>query len=291
MSTARVAREQAAFVASPPDGSAPTPQLQAPTSRFILGMRVDATTYPDASRRILDWAREGRSRYVCVATVNNVMESHDHPSFRRVMNEADLVTADGMPLVWALRLLGVGHAERVYGPELTPVILRRAEADGIPVGFYGGAPAALAELEAWVQSRFPRLQVVYRYSPPFRPLSSEEDERIVAEIAASGARLVLVGLGCPKQERWMAAHRGSVPAVMVGIGAAFDFLTGRKRRAPRLMQRMGLEWLFRMITEPRRLWRRYLHHNPRFLALFGMQVWRSRIPRAGSGPVERKEST
>lgn len=262
-------------------------------SRHILGMRVDGTTYGDAADRVLAWARMGESRYVCVATVNNVMEAYDDPSFRRTMNEADLVTPDGMPLVWGLRLLGVDDAERVYGPELTPIVLKRAENEGIPVGFFGGAPGALLELEAWARSAYPRLQVVYRHSPPFRPLSPDEDAREVEEIAGSGARILLVGLGCPKQERWMASHRGSVQAVMVGVGAAFDFLTGRKRQAPRTMQRAGLEWLFRLVTEPRRLWRRYLRHNPRFVVLFGMQVvWRSRFVRSRTGPSsnERKES-
>jgi N-acetylglucosaminyldiphosphoundecaprenol N-acetyl-beta-D-mannosaminyltransferase len=246
------------------------------TSRSILGMRVDATTYADATSRILSWARAAESRSVAVATVNNVMEAYDDPSFREVMNGADLVTSDGMPLVWGLRLLGVPGATRVYGPELTPAVLAAAEESGVAVGFYGSTPDVLDRLLEHVRRRYPRLEVSYRTSPPLSEIDDDEDRRIVDEISRSGCRILFVGLGCPKQERWMAEHRGRVPAVMLGVGAAFDFLAGTKRRAPALMQRLGLEWLFRLASEPRRLWRRYLRHNPRFIVLFGAQVLRSR---------------
>ncbi|MGQ9635487.1 MAG: WecB/TagA/CpsF family glycosyltransferase [Bryobacteraceae bacterium] len=242
------------------------------TSRWILGMRVDATSYEDAARRIAGWARAGESRYVAVATVNNVMEAYDSAEFRRIMNDADLVTPDGMPLVLGLRLLGVRGASRVYGPDLTPVLLRAAEQNGLPVGFYGATSEVLALLLTRLCRRFPRLRIAYAYAPPFRPISAEEDARIVKEIEHTGVRLLFVGLSTPKQERWMAAHRGRIPAVMIGVGAAFDFLAGAKPQAPHWMQRAGLEWLFRLSTEPRRLWRRYLKHNPRFVVLFGRQV-------------------
>lgn len=245
-------------------------------AREILGMRVDASTYEDASERILAWARAGESRTVCVGTVHMVMLAHDDPSYRAVVNGADLVTSDGMPLVWGLRLLGVPWATRVYGPDLTPVVCRKAAADGIPVGFHGGDPATLARLLDRVRRDHPSLDVAYAESPPFGPLDPERLALEAEAIAASGARIVFVGLGCPKQERWMAAQRGRVPAVMLGVGAAFDFLAGTKRQAPRWMQGAGLEWAFRLATEPRRLWRRYLANNPRFLALFAAQVLRER---------------
>ncbi|MGZ8619218.1 MAG: WecB/TagA/CpsF family glycosyltransferase [Actinomycetota bacterium] len=200
------------------------------------------------------------------------MESHDDAGFRDVMNAADLVTPDGMPLVWGLRMLGIPQATRVYGPDLTPLVLKAAAEAGIPVGFYGGTDEVLDDLEKWTVDHAAGVQIVYRESPPFRPPNAEERERTVAAINDSGARIVFVGLGCPKQERWMAEQRGSVRAVMLGVGAAFDFLTGRKRQAPGWMQRAGLEWLFRFVTEPGRLWRRYLKHNPRFVLLFGRQV-------------------
>jgi N-acetylglucosaminyldiphosphoundecaprenol N-acetyl-beta-D-mannosaminyltransferase len=242
------------------------------TTSAVLGMRVNVTTYAGATSTIRDWASEGTSKYVCIASVNNVMESYDSPQFQRVMNEADLVTPDGMPVVWGLRLLGNKNATRVYGPDLTPVLLEMAESSGLPVAFYGGAPEVLIRLLEVVASRFPRLQVAYSWSPPFRPLTPEEDARIVSEINQSGARIVFVGLNTPKQDYWMAAHRGRLQAVMVGVGAAFDFLAGSKPQAPRWMMPLGLEWLFRLATEPRRLWKRYLKHNPRYVVLL-MAQW------------------
>ncbi len=244
-------------------------ELSAP---HFLGMRVDPTSYQHASTLVTDWAREGASKYVCIATVNNVMESYDSTEILRVMNRADLVTPDGMPLVWGLRLLGHKTATRVYGPDLTPIVLEMAASNGIPVGFYGGSPATLRRLTAHIGKRFPALQILYSYSPPFRPLSLEEDRQVVEDINRSGARILFLGLNSPKQDLWMAAHKDRVGAVMVGVGAAFDFLAGTKLQAPRWMMRLGMEWFFRLITEPRRLWKRYLKHNPRFVALFALQL-------------------
>jgi N-acetylglucosaminyldiphosphoundecaprenol N-acetyl-beta-D-mannosaminyltransferase len=241
-------------------------------SRKIIDIRIDGTSYEDASRRIVAWAKRGEARYVTINSVNNVMEAHDDLGFRALSNAADLATPDGMPLVWALRRLGVEHATRTYGPILTPHVLALAEAQEVPVGFYGGTPEVLDDLMAVVARRWPALAVAYRYSPPFRPLTSEEDARVVREVEASGARILFVGIGCPRQEIFMAEHKNRLPVVQVGVGAAFDFLTERKRQAPTFIQNSGLEWLFRLITEPKRLWRRYLRHNPRFVMLFGRQL-------------------
>jgi N-acetylglucosaminyldiphosphoundecaprenol N-acetyl-beta-D-mannosaminyltransferase len=238
-------------------------------------MRVDATTYWDACERVLAWAGEEKYGYVCISTVHMVMEAYDDPEFRRIVNGASLVTPDGVPLVWALRLLGVPGATRVYGPQLTPMLCRHAAAEGVPVGFYGGSQHVLDAMIRHLTTRLPDLQVAYSCSPPFRSLERDEKDQIVDEINASGARVLFVGLGCPKQERWMAEHQGRVTAVMLGVGAAFDFLAGSKKQAPAWLQRAGLEWAFRMATEPRRLWWRYLYHNPRFLALFAAQLARS----------------
>jgi N-acetylglucosaminyldiphosphoundecaprenol N-acetyl-beta-D-mannosaminyltransferase len=242
----------------------------------VLGVQVSSTSYEDAVCRIVRWARARESRYVCVAAVNNVMESYDVPCVQTAMNESDLLTPDGMPLVWALRLLGRSEASRVYGPDLTPRILERAEQLGIPVGFYGASASVLAGLMCVVHERYPALRVGYAASPPFRPLASSEDEEVVTEINASGVRILFVGLGTSKQDLWMAEHRGRIQAVMIGVGAAFDFLAGSKRQAPRWMMPIGLEWLFRLCTEPRRLWRRYLKQNPRFIWLLLAQLIRSR---------------
>ncbi|MCS6952659.1 MAG: WecB/TagA/CpsF family glycosyltransferase [Bryobacterales bacterium] len=265
------------------------------TVEGILGMRVDATDYVRATRQIVAWARRGESRYVCCASVNNVMEAYDSAEFRRVMNGADLVTSDGMPLVWGLRRLGLPEATRVYGPRLTEHVLAAAAAEGLPVGFYGCTAEVLAQLRAAVQRRWPQLAIRYAFAPPFRPLRPEEDATVTAAIRTSGVRILFVGLSTPKQEYWMAAHRGRIPAVMLGVGAAFDFLAGTKPQAPAWMQGAGLEWLFRLATEPRRLWRRYLKHNPRFLVFFSFQLagWRRYTIQApgvlGTSPETGKE--
>jgi len=241
------------------------------TGRHILDSWVDATSYDDAISLVLEWANGLVGRYVCICNVHMVMESVDDSSFRDIVNGADLVTPDGMPLVWSLRLLGLGSASRVRGPELTPRLCEHAAENGVSVGFYGGAPTVIGKMRSVLLSAYPQLQIAYAYSPPFRPLTEAEENEVLSDIVESGVRLLFVGLGCPKQERWMAAHASRLPVVMLGVGAAFDFLAGEKPHAPIWMQRAGLEWLFRLITEPRRLWRRYLWHNPRFIWRFGKQ--------------------
>lgn len=245
-------------------------------SRDILGMRVDGTCYERAIDQITAWARARESRYVCVSTVHMVMEGHDNPEFQEIVNSADYVTSDGMPLVWGLRALGVEAASRVYGPDLTPMLCARAAAEGIPVGFYGSTDAVLSNMVVQLRDRYPDLQVTYQHSPPFRALTEDEEAEEIEQIQRSGAQILFVGLGCPKQERWMASRRGRIDAVMLGVGAAFDFVGGTKAKAPKQMQDMGLEWLFRLVTEPKRLWKRYLYHNPRFVMLFGWQLVRSK---------------
>jgi N-acetylglucosaminyldiphosphoundecaprenol N-acetyl-beta-D-mannosaminyltransferase len=250
---------------------------QSVESRFIVGMRVDATSYREASDRIMSWAKNGESRMVCAASVNNVMETRESSDFLDVMNRADLVTPDGMPLVWGLKLLGVKGPTRTYGPTLTQILLDRAEVSSVPVGFYGGSPQVLDDLLEVARRRWPELKVTYAHSPPFRELTPDERQHEVAEINASGARLLFVGIGSPKQDRWMDSNRNQIGAVMLGVGAAFDFIAGVKKQAPSILQRLGLEWLFRLLSEPRRLWRRYLVRNPRFLYLFGLQYVRAKV--------------
>jgi N-acetylglucosaminyldiphosphoundecaprenol N-acetyl-beta-D-mannosaminyltransferase len=257
-----------------------TGDLAKPKSRFVLGMRVDGTSYAAATAMIIQWAKQGESRYVCEVPVNMVMESYDCAEHQAVINRADLVTPGGMPIVWVLRRLGLRGQPRVYGPELTLHICEAAARQGLPVGFYGGTKTALALLVKRLQMQYPGLTVAYAHSPPFRPPTLDEESATIADIRQSGRRILFVGLGCPKQECWMARHRGRIPAVMVGVGAAFDFISGTKPQAPHWMQRMGLGWLFRLCTEPRRLWHRYAWHNPRFVGLVAWQLactrWRSR---------------
>jgi len=247
-----------------------------PRTRFILGARVDATTYQAATDLILGWAARGESRCVIEAPINMVMECYDHPDFLQCINRAELVTPGGMPIVWLMRLLGVRRQPRVYGPDLMLHVCAAAARTNTPVGFFGGTPEVVRDLLHNLEARYPGLKTVFVHAPPFRPLTGPEDEAVCEEIAASGCRLLFVGLGCPKQERWMDEHRGRIQAVMLGVGAAFDFISGHKPQAPRWLQGIGGEWLFRLATEPRRLWRRYAWHNPRFVVLAGWQLLLSR---------------
>jgi N-acetylglucosaminyldiphosphoundecaprenol N-acetyl-beta-D-mannosaminyltransferase len=241
-------------------------------SRSVLGARVDATSYEDASERVVRWVSEGRSAYVCVAATHLIMEAYDSATLREAVNGADLVTPDGRPLVWALKTLGVKDASQVRGTDLMTHVVERAARENVPIGLYGGTPESLETLVRVLENRYQGVRVSCRISPPFRPLTPEEDETVTQEIAASGARILLVGIGCPKQEKWMVAHKGRISAVMLGVGAAFDFHAGRVRQAPRWMQELGLEWVFRLVMDPRRLWKRYAKQNPRFVELFLLQL-------------------
>ena len=238
----------------------------------ILGVSVHATSYKRAVAQITSWAEINESRYVCAANVHMVMEAYDSRSFMQVVNDADLVTPDGMPLVWAMRRLGIPDQERVYGPELMIKLIEASAQSSIPIGFYGGSPKVLENLVNGIREGYHSIDITYSFSPPFRPLSDEENIRIINEINSSGAHILFVGLGCPKQERWMAQHKGKISAVMVGVGAAFDFYAGTKPQAPVWMQKRGLEWFYRLFQEPRRLWKRYLYHNPRFMLLVLNQI-------------------
>lgn len=255
------------------------PKLGEIPSRRVLGMRVDATTYTHAAETILALGEAGVGGLTCVATVHMLMEAWDDADYRKLVNAAELVTPDGVPLVWMLRALGVPQARRVYGPDLMPLVCATAASRGVAVGFYGGDPSTLDALVRRTSQRFPGLRVAFAHSPPFRPLCEAEDADVTEAIRDSGARVLFVGLGCPKQERWMAAHRDRLDCSMVGVGAAFDFMARRKAQAPAWLQRAGLEWLFRLLHEPRRLWRRYAIHNPRFVALALHQLARERSRR------------
>ena len=234
----------------------------------ILGMGISAINMEMALDSIEDWIARRESHYVCVTPVHSVMEYRKDPNLRRICSASGLTTPDGMPLVWLCRLKGHRHVDRVYGPDLMLALCERSVTRGYRHFFYGGAEGVPEQLAANLQHRFPGLTIVGTYSPPFRPLTPEEDDQAVQMINEASPDVVWVGLGSPKQERWMAAHISRVKApVIIGVGAAFDFLTGRKRQAPRWMQRNGLEWLFRLLTEPRRLWRRYLVNNPLFILL------------------------
>ncbi|MFC5474701.1 WecB/TagA/CpsF family glycosyltransferase [Paraherbaspirillum soli] len=231
----------------------------------VLGAFVDALSWNDAVRQIVVWGAARESRYVCMCNAHSVVTATLDPEFEAALNQADMAAPDGAPVAWSLRMLGFPSQQRINGPDLMWRYLAEAERIGQSVFFYGSTEATLRALNATVAGQFPRLQRAGSYSPSFGPPSALEDEQEVAIINHSGARIVLVGLGCPKQEKWMAAHRGRINAVMIGVGAAFDYHAGTVKRAPPWMQRNGLEWLYRLGTEPRRLLKRYVVSNSLFI--------------------------
>jgi len=245
----------------------------------VLGTPIDIVTPAAAVARIAAWAAAGESRVVCACNVHSVVTATQHPELQRALAGADLATPDGAPVAWWMRRLGrqsgAADQRRVSGPDLMQAYLEHAAAHGEPLYLYGGSEETLARLRARLLERWPALAIAGWRAPPFRAPSAEEDAADVQAINASGARTLWVSLGCPKQELWMHAHRGRVHAVMVGVGAAFDFHAGTRPRAPRWMREHGLEWLHRLASEPRRLWRRYLVTNTLFVAKAARQWLRS----------------
>ena len=234
----------------------------------ILGVGVSAINMSQALKTLDAWIAGRELHYVCVTGVHGVMECQRDEHLRQIHNTAGLVTPDGMPLVWLLRVHGRRHVTRVYGPDLMLALCQHSVAPGYRHYLYGGSEDVVKLLKARLEQYYPGLQVVGAFAPPFRPLTAEEDEQVVRMINEANPDIVWVGLSTPKQERWMAGHRDRLAApVLLGVGAAFDFHAGVKRQAPRWMQRSGFEWLFRLATEPRRLWRRYLTNNPLFVGL------------------------
>ncbi len=253
-----------------------------PPCAEVLGVRLAISDYDGVTAWMREMIAAGERGWLTAAAVNLVMCAHDDAHVREATATASLVVPDGQPLVWALKLLGHPTATRVYGPDLMIRFCAQAASEGIPIYLYGGHDEQrLSLLRERLQERFPDLPIAGAHCPPFRPasepLSEPERERIAAAIDASGAQVVWVGIGQPKQELWMAQMRPLIRApLLVGVGAAFDFHAGALAQAPSWMQRNGLEWLFRLSREPRRLWRRYATQNPRFLASFARQYARSR---------------
>jgi N-acetylglucosaminyldiphosphoundecaprenol N-acetyl-beta-D-mannosaminyltransferase len=252
----------------------------------VLGVAVSAVSMSSAVEEIARWLIDDEHHYVCVTGVHGVMESQRDPELRGIHNQSGLTTPDGMPLVWCAHRAGLRKVTRVYGPDLMLALLDRARDEGWSSFFYGGGPGIAKQLVSRLRLRFPGLPVAGTYEPPFRPLTGGEDQHVIDIINSSGARLVWVGLSTPKQERWMAAHVGRLDAnALLGVGAAFDIHAGTLRQAPAWMQRSGLEWLFRLGMEPRRLWRRYLKNNP----LFVIGLMRRR-PRVITSPPHTSDS-
>lgn len=251
------------------------PSLHDSVSSFlVLGVRIDAVQIPEVVGRFEAWIREkGKSRFVAVCNVHMVMEAHHDRRFMQMLNSSGLTVPDGKPLTWLGRRWGFKLKRRVYGPELLQDFLSLTRGRGYRHFFYGGHPEVTETMVARLRQRFPELDIAGYYSPPFRTLTEAEDRRVVERINQSRPDIVWVGLGCPKQERWMYEHRDSLQSpVMVGVGQAFNIVAGTLKQAPRWMRERGLEWLFRLLLEPGRLWRRYLVHNTMFVLKVAIEL-------------------
>lgn len=238
----------------------------------ILGVGVDGISRDEAGTLIADWAAVRSPRMVLAANVHMTMEAIDDRAFREIMNAADLVVADGLPLVWALRARGFADARHLRGQDLVLAVCEAAEERLLKIGLYGTSEASLEAATRNLLASYPRLGIVYSYSPPFRGLTSQEDRQVIDAINSSEAQILLVATGCPKQEKWMAGHLASLNAVMIGVGAAIDMIGEQQPVAPRWMQSSGLEWVFRLASDPSRLWRRYAKHNLRFVAMVALEI-------------------
>ncbi len=239
----------------------------------VLGIGVSAVNMDQALAQLRTWIDQRTRAYVCVTGVHGVMESRRSSALQAIHNNAGLVVPDGMPLVWLLKLAGCNTADRVCGPELMPRFIQESVARGDRHFFYGGSEVAIAALQDRVRAMAPGVCIAGAISPPYRALTDSEDEAMVAAINAARPDIVWVGLSTPKQERWMAAHRNRLDApALVGVGAAFDMEAGLIKRAPMFLRRTGFEWTYRLVQEPRRLWKRYLSSNPKFVLLATLQA-------------------
>lgn len=246
-------------------------------TQSVIGFPVSSLSFDEQTRTIIRWAQAGLSKFVCVSNVHMLMEGRWQKEFAQVLLGADLLTPDGMPLVWMTSWMKRRTQDRVAGMELMMALCEQAQAADISLFLLGSEPEILSTIQQQLSQDFPKLQVVGTLSPPFRPLSIEENAAIAHKVNASKAGLVFVSLGCPKQEIWMHEHRGQVNAVMVGLGGAFSVYAGIKQWAPEWVRNLGLEWLYRLMQEPGRLWKRYATTIPPFLWLAFKQIVKVRL--------------
>ena len=257
----------------------------------VLGVGISAINLNQAIDIIVDWTEHRQKQYVCVTPAHGIMECQRDANLQKIFNCSGLTTPDGMSVVWLLKILGYRNVSRVYGPDLMESMCQYTSDNRRFRHFlYGGAEGIPERLSEMLRIDFPDLNVVGTYSPPFRPLTPEEDQDIITQINAAEPDIVWVGISTPKQERWMSDHVDSLNAsVLIGVGAAFDFLSGTKKQAPKWLQRSGFEWLFRLLNEPKRLWRRYIEY-PYFLVLVLAQLLRLKVyPMEDSFPGEKPE--
>jgi N-acetylglucosaminyldiphosphoundecaprenol N-acetyl-beta-D-mannosaminyltransferase len=254
--------------------------------KLILQSEITNASYSDILQRIVELAKLHVSAYVCLANVHMVIEAFKDRHFGQILNNAAIAAPDGKPVSILMNLLYGTRQERVAGPDLMLDILHLAAEKGVSVFFYGSTEEVINALRQKLAVEYPRLQIAGMLSPPFQPMTEQEDDLHTEMIRQSGAGLVLVGLGCPKQERWMAAHQGKIDGVMLGVGAAFPFYTGHVRRCPKWMQNASLEWLYRLLSEPKRLFKRYFQTNTLFLLLAFRELWRLKVLRKGCRQLE-----
>ena len=250
---------------------------ECPQSLNVLGVKVSRVDYTSAVEAIIHAAKQRRSFGVSALAVHGVMEAYRDRAFNAALDRLDLITPDGQPVRWAMNLLGARELkDRVYGPTLMLRTCERAATEGLSIFLYGSTATVLDRLHQNLTTRFPDLIIAGMKADRFRDATPAEDEQDIQVIAESGASIIMVGRGCPRQEKWVAAHLGKIRAPMLAVGAAFDFHAGTLPQAPQILQDNGLEWLFRLVHEPRRLWRRYLLLNPYFIWSFGRQLIRSK---------------
>jgi N-acetylglucosaminyldiphosphoundecaprenol N-acetyl-beta-D-mannosaminyltransferase len=252
-------------------------------TRKVLDFSITALRFDEQVQTIINWAKTRESKTVCVANVHMLMEAYWSLDFANVLRSADLVTPDGMPLVWMMRRMGAHYQDRVAGMDILLALCELAQTQNISILFLGSQSEILSKMRKKLDKEFPQLKIAGMEPLPFSPLNETEDEALMKKINSSGAGIVLISLGCPKQEIWMAQHKSKIQAVMIGVGGVFPVYAGIRKRAPRIMRDLGLEWLYRWIQEPRRLLVRYTKTIPLFIWLAAKQLLSS----SGSDEVNR----
>lgn len=243
----------------------------------VIGSPVTALPFDDQIKVILHWAKAHLSKTVCVANTHMLVEAYQRPKFRTVLKRADLVTPDGMPLVWMMKVMGALRQNRVAGMDIFLSLCKAAPKQNTSIFLLGSQSAVLQQMQKRLADEFPNLEIAGMEPLPFRPLTAQEDIELIQRINASGAGLVFLALGCPKQEAWISQHKGCIQAVMLGVGGVFPVYAGLQKRAPRWIRESGLEWLYRLVQEPTRLWKRYGTTIPLFIYLALKQALRHKV--------------
>lgn len=236
-------------------------------TKNIISVPVTTLGFDPLISLIGEWGQQRKSKYVCVANVHMLIEAYKNPAFCKILENADLVTPDGMPLVWMLKLFGVKKPNRIAGMDILLALCKYSAENKINLFFVGSTDKILQKIQSRIELEFPKVTIVGMESLPFKPVTELKNKDLIERINKSQANIILVALGCPKQEQWMAMHKGQIKGVMIGLGAAFEVFAGEKKWAPLWIRQAGLEWLFRLVQEPRRLWKRYLYTNSFFIYL------------------------